>query len=429
MDGHVVVFGLPCGNGRSWMMADLNDFGYTDDVDDVLAVYVNNLLASTMRSEYKNVETLAADKTLTDADTPIQRLNCNGAARIVKVPTADGVDNHPFFIVNSSAGAYAITLKTNDAAAIIATISQGESVLVLPDGNGTYQLVGREREVAYKLLPTVASNNITLTLTHMDGTTPSTSRPLWFRIGDAWRAVTGALSVTVNAAVNTFNAGSAELATKEVDYFPYVSWRAASSAVVLGFSRIPYASLYSDFSGTATNEKYAAFSTAPASTDDVANIGRFAATLSAGAGYTWTVPTFTTANLINRPIFETRLLIYTPTWSSSGTAVSLGNSSIAGTYRISMRTALTRIEFTAGNTATFGTGVYLWTVPFTPVSNSYGVARILDSGTAHHTLTSDVLSAGNVLRGYPNNASSVGATSPMTWAASDELRAQIDLEI
>ena len=120
-------------------MADLNDFGYTDDVDDVLAVYVNNLLASTMRSEYKNVETLSADKTLTDADTPIQRLDCNGAARIVKVPTADAVDNHPFFIVNSSASAYAITVKSNDAATIIATVAQGEAVLVLPDGNGTYK--------------------------------------------------------------------------------------------------------------------------------------------------------------------------------------------------------------------------------------------------------------------------------------------------
>jgi len=285
------------------------------------------------------------------------------------------------------------------------------------------------KDTAYKLVPTIASNNITLTLTHMDGTTPSTGRPLWFRIADDWRAVVGALSVTVNAAVNTFNAGSAELATKEIDYFPYVSWRAASSEVVLGFSRIPFASLYSDFSGTATNETYAAFSTAPASTDDVANIGRFAATLSAGGGYTWTVPTFTNSSLKNQPEYDTRLLTYTPIWASSGTAVSLGNSSIAGTYRISMRTVVVRVEFTAGNTATFGTGIYTWTVPFMPVSNSYGAARILDSGTAHHTLTSDVLSAGNVLRGYPNNAANVGATSPMTWTASDELRAQINLEI
>lgn len=119
-------------------MADLNDFGYTDDVDDVLAVYVNNLLASTMRSEYKNVETLAADKTLADSDTPIQRLDCNGAVRIVKMPTEDAVDNHPFFIVNSSAGAYAITVKNNAGTETLATISQGRAALVLPSGAGGY---------------------------------------------------------------------------------------------------------------------------------------------------------------------------------------------------------------------------------------------------------------------------------------------------
>lgn len=134
-------------------MADLNSFNYTDDVDDVLAIYVNNLLASTMRSEYKNVETLSADRTLTDADTPLQRLDCNGAVRIVKVPTADAVENHPFFVVNSSSGAYAITLKSNDAATILATVAQGESVLVLPDGNGTYKTAMPINETGWMAAP------------------------------------------------------------------------------------------------------------------------------------------------------------------------------------------------------------------------------------------------------------------------------------
>ena len=125
-------------------MADLNDFNYTDDLDDVLAIYVNNLLASTMRSEYKNVETLSADRTLLDADTPIQRLDCNGAGRIVKVPTVNAVENHIFFIVNSSAGNYSITLKSNDGATTLATINKGASALAVPDGAGTYKVI-RER--------------------------------------------------------------------------------------------------------------------------------------------------------------------------------------------------------------------------------------------------------------------------------------------
>lgn len=124
-------------------MADLNDFNYTDDVDDVLAIYVNRLLAATLRSEYKNVETLSADKTLADSDTPIQRLNCNGAARIVKMPTADAEENHVFYIVNSGTG-YTITVKSNDESITHAVLIQGTGVLMVPDGNGEYYAVGEK---------------------------------------------------------------------------------------------------------------------------------------------------------------------------------------------------------------------------------------------------------------------------------------------
>jgi hypothetical protein len=175
--------------------------------------------------------------------------------------------------------------------------------------------------------------------------------------------VTGALSVTVNAAVNTFNAGSAELATKEIDYFPYVSWRAASSAVVLGFSRISFANLYSDFSGTATNEKYAAFSTAPASGDDVVNIGRFAATLSAGAGYTWTVPTFTTNTLVQRPTFETRWLDYQPAYSANGAMTFTTVTTNIARYKLDEETLNAWVKATGTTGGTANTQI-IATMPF-----------------------------------------------------------------
>jgi hypothetical protein len=327
-------------------MASLNDFIYTDDVDDVLAVYVNNLLGSSMRSEYKNVETLAADKTLTDADTPIQRLNCNGAARIVKMPTANAVENHPFFIVNSSAGAYAITVKSNDAATIYATIDQGRSALLLPDGAGGYTTPVTDIETKYKFTPTVATNNLTLTLTHMDGTTPSASRPLWFRIGDTMRAVTAALSVTITAGAASFAHGT-ELAAKEMDYFAYVSWRAASSAVVLGFSRLPYATLYSDFSATANTQNYAPFSTAPAATDDVVNIGMFAASNSGTASFNWSVPTFNSRNLVQRPCYETRNLVYVATNTGFTATIPTGTYN----YRIINKTCRVYVRQTVNGTS------------------------------------------------------------------------------
>lgn len=164
-----------------------------------------------------------------------------------------------------------------------------------------------------KISPTASSNNLVLALKTQAGNDPSAADPVEVKINGSWRSVTAALSLTVTAGTSIFNAGATELATLSLDLFAYLGWRAASSAVVILCSRIPYATLYSDFSGTSTNEKYAAFSTAPAATDDVVNIGRFEATNSGTAAYNWSVPTYTSANLIQRPTFKTRWLTYVPT--------------------------------------------------------------------------------------------------------------------
>lgn len=165
-----------------------------------------------------------------------------------------------------------------------------------------------------KIVPSVADNDLTVALKGLDGNDPSASNPVYVRIGDTVHSITSALSVTKAAGTNWFNAGSSELATKEIDYFVYLGYN-ATDGVVIGFARIPYATQYDQFSTTTTEEKYCAISTITnaASGDDYTVIGRFAATLSAGAGYTWTVPTFTSINLIQRPIFETRWLSYLPT--------------------------------------------------------------------------------------------------------------------
>lgn len=207
-----------------------------------------------------------------------------------------------------------------------------------------------------KIVPSVASNNLTVAIKGMDGNDPSASNPVYIRIGDTVRAITSALSVTKNAGTNWCNAGSSELATKEIDYFVYIGYN-ATDGVVVGFSRIPYANSYDDFSTTTTNEKYAAISTITnvAATDYYTVVGRFAATLSAGAGYTWTVPTFTAKNLIQRPIFTTRQLSYTPT--TTATTGSYTSVATVGFYRvrddmchIRTVTTVTTIGTAAGNT-------------------------------------------------------------------------------
>lgn len=165
----------------------------------------------------------------------------------------------------------------------------------------------------YKLAVSVAANDLIVTLQHQDGTNPTSTRPLWFRIGGTWRSVTTTTTITIVDGTNFFNAGSAELGTKLTGHFAYAVWDSNSSVVALSTSRIPYGRLVSDFSATTTNEKhlfnYANFTT----TDPVANIGYFEATLSlSGTSHLWTVPTFTNVNLKHEPTFETRDLDWTP---------------------------------------------------------------------------------------------------------------------
>ena len=186
-----------------------------------------------------------------------------------------------------------------------------------------------------KIVPSVASNNLTVAIKGLDGNNPSATNPIYVRIGDTIRSITSALSVTKNAGTNWCNAGSAELATKEIDYFVYLGYN-ATDGVVIGFSRIPYATEYSQFSTTTTNEKYCAISTITnaAAGDDYVVIGRFAATLSAGAGYTWSVPTFTSINLIQRPIYESRWLNWIPSWTLKDGTLTTTYTVRTGLYKI-----------------------------------------------------------------------------------------------
>lgn len=211
-----------------------------------------------------------------------------------------------------------------------------------------------------KIIPSVSSNNLTVAIKSLNGDDPSATNPVYCRIGDAIHKITSALSVTVNAGTNWFNAGSAELATKEIDYFVYLGYN-TTDGIVIGFSRIPYAQEYSEFSTTSTNEKYCAISTIThaASGDDYENIGRFAATLSAGAGYTWSVPTFTNINLIQYPIRTTRYLDCAPVLTTHTL------TSITAKYCLDYRTV--RIDYRWNMTVTGTPVAIIFSLPISGI--------------------------------------------------------------
>jgi len=205
---------------------------------------------------------------------------------------------------------------------------------------------------------TVASNNLTVAISTSSSSQvdPTATNPVYVWIGNTLRSITGALSVTSNAGANIFNSGSAELATREVDYFVYIWYKTSDDTIQIGFARIPYARIFDNFdTSTGTNEK--AFirsnTTGQNSTDNVVNIGRFAATLSAGAGHTWSVPTFTNANLIQEPVYETRWLDWTPVYTPGGSMTLTSVSLAVAKYQIVNRNV--NFIFRIQNSTTGGT--------------------------------------------------------------------------
>jgi len=142
----------------------------------------------------------------------------------------------------------------------------------------------------------------------------------------------------------------------------------ATDGVTIGYSRLPFADADGSFSTTTTSERYAAISTITnaTSTDSYVNIGRFAATLSAGAGYAWTVPTFTALNLINRPIFSTRLLTFTAVWTN----LSVGDGTATYIYKIENSSCEYNVGLILGSTSSVS-GSVSHTLPFSR-SSSYG---------------------------------------------------------
>lgn len=256
-----------------------------------------------------------------------------------------------------------------------------------------------------KISPTVSSNNLTLALKTLAGTDPTSTDPVWVMLGGTLRTITSALSVTANAATNWCNAGAAETATKEIDFFVYLGYN-TTDGVVIGFSRIPYVRQYSTFNTGSSNERYCRISNIAnaAAVDPYAVIGRFAATLSAGAGYTWTVPTYTPSNLVQEPIYETRVLDFlsaiTPQAGSLASIVRSEKYQVVGQSFV----------FDIGdNFTTQGSApAYIqFSIPFSPSLAPSFSAVISDASVT----SSNVTSSSNLLfvRKYDGNGFTLGA--------------------
>lgn len=299
-------------------------------------------------------------------------------------------------------------------------------ILSITDAGGLETLVSPFAVPAFglingKIAVSVASNNITVAIKGRDGNDPSTSNPVFVTINAKVRAITAALYITLNAGTNWANAGSAELGTKEIDWFPMLSWVAASSEIAIGVARFPMGSVGGDFHATSTNEKYAAWkkganaAVTVASTDDVQVIGRFAATLSlTGTGHLWTVPTFTNANLIHYPIYETRELTWTPTLSRSSTGYTNVPTLTYANYQIVGRRCFYSTTY-AMHATPGGSGYQTVTLPFQAVQNASGTGFNLSDAYALAIFVASTTLAGLRLFKYDATAEAVASKTYGAW--------------
>lgn len=288
-----------------------------------------------------------------------------------------------------------------------------------------------------QIVASVGGGALTVAIKTLAGANPSASDPVIFRLGNTLRMLTAALSVTRSgSSSNWFTSGGTELATQEVDYFAYIIWNTgpATDILDLGFARVPYANIVSDTVATVTAQDYLARSnaTTPTASDDVAVIGRFNAILSASP-YVWSLPATTV--VVNRPVFETRTLAYVPLWASSGTQPAIVDGTMVGQYKVRGREVRSRGRMTAGASTTFGTGTYNWSTVFTSATftngSHAGVCRVFDnSATTNYIGVANIASGLGITALFTHAAASaVGATVPVTLAASDHITWAVEFAI
>jgi hypothetical protein len=200
-----------------------------------------------------------------------------------------------------------------------------------------------------QIVPSVASNNLTVAIKTLAGNDPSATDPVYVRIGNTVRVIMSALSVTLNAGTNWFTKGTSPIATTETDFFAFLGYNTNTSAVQLAISSMSQMRLYSDFSTTNSDWHYfGGTGTAPAATDVFENIGRFNAILGASASYNWSLPA--TQIIINRPTAYSREFSFTNPGSAGGTIkwriMESGRKEIRGIGQVSNAGAWNVVDLT-----------------------------------------------------------------------------------
>lgn len=278
-----------------------------------------------------------------------------------------------------------------------------------------------------KIVTSVNAGTLTVAIKTLAGNDPSANDPVYVRIGNTVRTISSALSVSAVTGTNWLNLGSSELLNQEVDLFVYLRWNTVDNTVNVLFSRIPYAVRSNNFVVSSTDEKSLVSNGTFTGTDEVEVVGRFNTILTFSGSNQWAAPS--TSVIINRPIFETRQLIFSVQAFASGGGFSIGNGSIESSYLIAGKMVHLSTRFNCGSTTNLGTGQVCFTFPIQNDIGSFGIQlRTLGggSGAAYNGSTYPVTpvanfynSNGGMMFATPDTSNSgfLGANNPFTWGA------------
>jgi hypothetical protein len=118
------------------------------------------------------------------------------------------------------------------------------------------------------------------------------------------------------------------------------------------------------------------------------------------------------------------VILYTPTWTSTGTAPALGNGTISGFYYRVKNIVFFTVDVTFGSTSTYGTGGWVFTLPPIAMAGAQqrgGTCLLTDSGVNVYTATMLAASTVNFGCSVPS-AGRVSATQPFTFGTGDGCR-------
>lgn len=122
--------------------------------------------------------------------------------------------------------------------------------------------------------------------------------------------------------------------------------------------------------------------------------------------------------------------IGTPTWTSSGTAPSLGAGQISSAYTRSGERCKFNMFLIAASDTTFGTGVWAFSLPYSCPRGITGTCLMRDSSTgAEYAGVALIEAASTVKILATGNTTKAGAAIPFTWADADRFYLDIEYPI